>query len=112
MSVDGAFDRRRDQTQAITAANGNGVLVSTSTATAMVSTHRLKLNPNTEHKPDSYEDLSLTLKFNPLLFSCLERYLPPSIISASRDSKAQFMSDILLKYSPEGERIRVRLVYD
>ncbi|KMS98884.1 hypothetical protein BVRB_3g067780 [Beta vulgaris subsp. vulgaris] len=108
MSVDGSFDRRREQTQAITAANGNGVLVSTSTATAMVSTHRLKLNPNTEHKPDSYEDLSLTLKFNPLLFSCLERYLPPSIISASRDSKAQFMSDILLKYSPEGERIRAQ----
>ncbi|KNA17823.1 hypothetical protein SOVF_076420 [Spinacia oleracea] len=81
MSVDGAFDRRRDQSQAINAGNGNGVLVST----AMATTYCLTLSPNTEHKPDSYEDLAL--EFNPLLFSCLERYLPPSILSSSRDSK-------------------------
>lgn len=102
MSVDGAFDRRRDQSQAINAGNGNGVLVST----AMATTYCLTLSPNTEHKPDSYEDLAL--EFNPLLFSCLERYLPPSILSSSRDSKVHFMQEILHKYSPEGERIRVR----
>ncbi|XP_074281849.1 2-oxoglutarate and iron-dependent oxygenase domain-containing protein CP2 [Silene latifolia] len=77
--------------------NGNGVVVST-------AAHRLSLSPNTEHKPDSYDDLMLG--FNPLLFSCLERYLPASVLSSSRDAKAQFMREILLKYAPEGERIR------
>lgn len=103
MSVDGSFDRRRDQNSVMTAANGNGVV---SASTAMVSSLRLKLNPNTEHKPDSYEDLPL--EFSPLLFSCLERYLPPSILTASRDSKVQFMREILHKYSPEGERVRAQ----
>ncbi|KAL2920475.1 hypothetical protein RDABS01_011966 [Bienertia sinuspersici] len=101
--MDGAFDRRRDQAPVISSRNGNGVLV----PTAMASTQsRLSLSPNTEHKPDSYEDLPL--EFDPLLFSCLERYLPPSVLTSSRDSKVEFMRDILLKYSPEGERVRAQ----
>ncbi|KAH9607374.1 hypothetical protein KSS87_020145 [Heliosperma pusillum] len=79
--------------------NGNGVVVS-------MAAHRLSLSPNTEHKPDSYDDLMLG--FNPLLFSCLERYLPASILSSSRDAKAQFMREILIKYAPEGERVRAQ----
>lgn len=100
--VDGTFDRRRDHPPANVAVpvNGNGVGITAS------SDHRLKLNPNTEHKPDSYDDLPL--EFSPLLFSCLERYLPPAILSSPRDAKAQYMREILLKYSPEGERIRVQ----
>ncbi|KAK8483507.1 hypothetical protein V6N11_045155 [Hibiscus sabdariffa] len=80
--------------------NGNGVAVSQSVATM----NRLRLNPNTEHKPDSYEGLQLD--FSPLLFSSLERYLPPPMLSYSRDSKLNYMRDIILRYSPEGERTR------
>lgn len=104
MSVyDGTLDRRRDHPPENVAVNGNGNGVAMIPAT---SDHRLKLNPNTEHKPDSYDDLPL--EFSPLLFSCLERYLPSSLLSANRDSKVQYMREILLKYSPEGERIRVQ----
>ncbi|XP_012075705.1 2-oxoglutarate and iron-dependent oxygenase domain-containing protein CP2 [Jatropha curcas] len=76
--------------------NGNGVVL---------PTHRLRLNPSTDHKPDSYEDLQSD--FSPLLFSSLERYLPPSMLNLSRDAKIQFLKDILVRYSPEGERARV-----
>lgn len=79
--------------------NGNGVVMSTQVA------HRLRLNPITDHKPDSYEDLQSD--FSPLLFSSLERYLPPSMLNMSREAKIQFMRDILVRYSPEGERTRV-----
>ncbi|KAG8639151.1 hypothetical protein MANES_14G108800v8 [Manihot esculenta] len=78
--------------------NGNGVVMSTQVA------HRLRLNPITDHKPDSYEDLQSD--FSPLLFSSLERYLPPSMLNMSREAKIQFMRDILVRYSPEGERTR------
>ncbi|XP_022716472.1 uncharacterized PKHD-type hydroxylase At1g22950-like isoform X1 [Durio zibethinus] len=79
--------------------NGNGVAV-------LPMTHRLRLNPNTEHKPESYEGLQL--EFSPLLFSSLERYLPPPMLSLPRDSKLRYMRDIILRYSPEGERTRVQ----
>ncbi|PPD73458.1 hypothetical protein GOBAR_DD29616 [Gossypium barbadense] len=82
--------------------NGNGMALLQSMAT----THRLRLNPNTEHKPESYEGLHL--EFSPLLFSSLERYLPPLMLSHSRDSKLHYMRDIILRYSPEGERTRVQ----
>ncbi|KAK9105843.1 hypothetical protein Scep_022687 [Stephania cephalantha] len=73
---------------------------------------RLRLNPNTDHKPDCYDDLQL--EFNPSLYSSLERYLPPSMLGVSRDAKAQYMRDILAKYLPEGERTRPlhRELYD
>ncbi|KAE9450968.1 hypothetical protein C3L33_17124, partial [Rhododendron williamsianum] len=106
MSLDGALDRRKDTHSAtLTGAgngNGNGALT---TAIPSYSTHRLRLNPNTDHKPDSYEDLQL--EFSPLLFSSLERYLPPTLLNVSRESKVQYMREILLRYSPEGERTRV-----
>ncbi|KAG5532316.1 hypothetical protein RHGRI_026820 [Rhododendron griersonianum] len=106
MSLDGALDRRKDTHSAtLTGAgngNGNGALT---TAIPSYSTHRLRLNPNTDHKPDSYEDLQL--EFSPLLFSSLEHYLPPTLLNVSRESKVQYMREILLRYSPEGERTRV-----
>lgn len=109
MSLDGAaaaaVDREKER-QATAAgngngsgSNGNGVVVQTHTA------HRLRLNPSMDHKSDSYDDLQLD--FSPLLFSSLERYLPPSILNSNRDSKVQYMREILLRYSPEGERTRV-----
>ncbi|KAE8695528.1 2-oxoglutarate and Fe(II)-dependent oxygenase superfamily protein isoform 2 [Hibiscus syriacus] len=81
---------------------GNGVAMSQS----MTTMHRLRLNPNTEHKPENYEGLQL--EFSPLLFSSLERYLPPPMLSLSRDSKLHYMRDIILRYSPEGERTRAQ----
>ncbi|XP_030476410.1 2-oxoglutarate and iron-dependent oxygenase domain-containing protein CP2-like isoform X2 [Syzygium oleosum] len=86
--------------------NGNGVLLGASPASARAA-HRLRLNPTADHEPDSYEDLQSQLDFSPMLFSSLERYLPPTLLSLSRDAKVDYMRDILLRYSPEGERTRV-----
>ncbi|XP_050226008.1 2-oxoglutarate and iron-dependent oxygenase domain-containing protein CP2-like [Mercurialis annua] len=83
--------------------NGNGVVVRTPVTPA---SHRLRLNPSSDHSPDSYDGLQL--EFSPLLFSSLERYLPPSVLNLPRDSKVQFMRDILVRYSPEGERTRIQ----
>ncbi|KAL9240375.1 hypothetical protein vseg_014602 [Gypsophila vaccaria] len=102
MSVDASATEGRQHAPPQPSTNGNGVVVS------MAAHHRLSLSPNAEHKPESYEDIA-SLGFSPLLFSCLERYLPPSIISSSsRDVKAHIMRDILVKYAPEGERIRAQ----
>ena len=101
MSLDVTRKETQQPTPPIAAHNGNGVAVLPS----MAMTHRLRLNPNTEHKPESYEGLQL--EFSPLLFSSLERYLPPSMLSFSRDSKLHYMRDIILRYSSEGERTRV-----
>ena len=68
-------------------------------------THRLRLNPNSDHRPDNYEDLDL--EFSPLIFSSLERYLPPNLLHQARDVKLNYMREILLRYYPENERIRV-----
>ncbi|KAK4767645.1 hypothetical protein SAY86_015395 [Trapa natans] len=75
-------------------------------ASILTSQQRLRLNPNKDHKPDSYEDLQLD--FSPVIFSSLERYLPPSMLSVGRDDKVKFMREILLKYLPHGERNRVQ----
>ncbi|GAV65741.1 2OG-FeII_Oxy domain-containing protein [Cephalotus follicularis] len=83
------------------ASNRNGVVFPSG-----VASHRLRLNPTADHKPDSYEDLQL--EYSPLLFSSLERYLPASIINTSRDLKFHYMRDLLLRYSPDGERTRVQ----
>lgn len=65
------------------------------------------MNPNTDHKPDSYDDVH-NLDFSPLLFSSLERYLPSTVLNSSRDDKIHFMRSILTRYSPDGERFRVQ----
>lgn len=106
MSLDGAVERSKPNHSVTGAGNGNGNGVVSSASIPSYSTHRLRLNPNTDHKPDSYEDLQL--EFSPLLFSSLERYLPPSLLNVSRESKVQYMREILLRYSPEGERTRVQ----
>ncbi|KAG5022161.1 hypothetical protein JHK85_018503 [Glycine max] len=82
-------------------ASGNGTVAAASTASL-----RLRLNPNKEHKPDGYEDMQLD--FSPNIFSSLERYLPPSMLNVTRDEKAKFMREILLKYLPLGERNRAQ----
>ncbi|KAI9173766.1 hypothetical protein LWI28_006144 [Acer negundo] len=69
-----------------------------------IQSQRLRLNPNKDHKPESYEDLQLD--YSPSIFSSLERYLPPTMLGMNRDEKAKFMREILLKYLPNGERSR------
>ncbi|KAL5761160.1 hypothetical protein ACOSP7_019662 [Xanthoceras sorbifolium] len=110
MALEASMGRRHHQTPPQPSSSaGNGVfflmppngLPDTSTAR-----HRLRLNPSAEHNPDSYDDLQL--EFSPLLFSSLERYLPPAMLSMSRDAKLQYMRDILLRYSPDGERTRIQ----
>lgn len=95
MALEASIDRRNHAQSATT--NGAVVLPPAS--------YRLRLNPSSEHKPDSYDDLH-QLEFTPLLFSSLERYLPPTMLSMSRDVKFQYMRDILMKYSRDGERTR------
>lgn len=97
MALEASIDRRNHAQSATT--NGAVVLPPAS--------YRLRLNPSSEHKPDSYDDLH-QLEFTPLLFSSLERYLPPTMLSMSRDVKFQYMRDILMKYSRDGERTRVQ----
>ncbi|KAL9372395.1 hypothetical protein Peur_034639 [Populus x canadensis] len=84
---------------------GNGmVLQDKKTAPVMVPSQRLRLHPNKDHTPESYEDLQLD--FSPSVFRSLEKYLPPNMLSDSREEKVKFMRDILLKYLPHGERTR------
>ncbi|BBG94502.1 2-oxoglutarate and Fe(II)-dependent oxygenase superfamily protein [Prunus dulcis] len=103
MSIDGSAERRKQPPQTQTPRTGNGNCGISSMSLA----NRLRLNPNKEHKPDSYDDLH-QLEFSPLLFSSLERYLPPTMLNGSRDLKLQYMRDILLRYSSESERTRVQ----
>lgn len=46
------------------------------------------------------------MEFTPLLFSSLERYLPPNLLKVSRDDKYKYMRDILRRYSTDAERTR------
>ncbi|XP_023550033.1 uncharacterized PKHD-type hydroxylase At1g22950-like [Cucurbita pepo subsp. pepo] len=102
MSLEASLERRK-QPQAPGTGNGNGVV---SPSAHSFSTHRLRLQPKEDHKSESYEDLQL--EFSPLLFSMLERHLPPSMLNMARDLKLQYMRDILLRYAPEGERNRIQ----
>uniref|UniRef100_A0A1J3IG80 Putative PKHD-type hydroxylase n=1 Tax=Noccaea caerulescens TaxID=107243 RepID=A0A1J3IG80_NOCCA len=67
---------------------------------------KLRKTPNEEHEPDSYEDLQLD--FSPVLFSSLERYLPEQVLNSTRRDRVRFMRDLLLRYSPDSERIRIQ----
>ena len=80
-----------------------------STEFVTMSSQRLRLNPNKEHKPDSYDDMQLD--FSPSIFSSLERYLPPNMLGMPRYDKVKFMREILLKYLPHGERNRVSFLF-
>ncbi|KAL6319250.1 hypothetical protein AAG906_013924 [Vitis piasezkii] len=112
MSTDGSADRREDPppqnngSGAIASIGGGNGVVSGDSSRPFVPSQRLRLNPNKDHKPDNYDDLQLD--FNPSIFSSLERYLPPSMLSVSREAKVQFMREILLRYLPQGEQTRAQ----
>lgn len=102
----GAIDPRKDNHSAMASAAGNsqanGAVPTNSSANL-----RLRLNPNTDHNPERYDGLEL--EFNPLLYSSLERYLPPTMLGATRNTKAYYMRQLLLRYAPDGERTRVSI---
>ncbi|KAF6158381.1 hypothetical protein GIB67_022461 [Kingdonia uniflora] len=100
MSLDGAVDRREDP-HANGNSNGNGTV-----PLPRLANHRLRLHPNTEHKPERYDDMKL--EFNPYLYTSLEQYLPPSMLTVSREVKLNYMREILARYLPETERTRVQ----
>lgn len=69
--------------------------------------YRLRLNPNQDHRADNYDDLGI--EFTPLLFTSLERYMPPNLLNVNRETKYKYMRDILRRYSTETERTRVSI---
>ncbi|GKD79707.1 hypothetical protein Tco_1342328 [Tanacetum coccineum] len=90
--------------------NGNPNAPPTGVPTGLApsnANYRLRLNPNQDHRADNYEDLGM--EFTPLLFSSLERYLPPNLLNVSRDVKYKYMRDILRRYSTDGEHCGFRV---
>ncbi|KAK9051080.1 hypothetical protein SSX86_027706 [Deinandra increscens subsp. villosa] len=81
--------------------NGNGYVDGEAPAN---TNHRLQLCPNQNHMSENYDDLDT--EFNPLIFSSLERYLPPNLLDAPRETKYEYMRGILCGFSTEGERNR------
>uniref|UniRef100_A0A7N0UTA6 Fe2OG dioxygenase domain-containing protein n=1 Tax=Kalanchoe fedtschenkoi TaxID=63787 RepID=A0A7N0UTA6_KALFE len=69
------------------------------------STHRLRLNPNENHRPQSYEGCGQD--FSPELFSKMEKHLPPHMLTVPRDVKFNFMKDIVDRYLSSRERRRM-----
>ncbi|KAM3349434.1 hypothetical protein ACQJBY_022434 [Aegilops geniculata] len=110
MALEGPAERR-DEGQQGGMANGNGVapppsrMAGRPLGAAAYSDRRLRLNPNTEHKPQDYTDVRG--EYAPAVYSALERHLPPSLLEADRDVKLHFMRDILARYWPHGERNKV-----
>ncbi|KAL9291825.1 putative oxoglutarate/iron-dependent dioxygenase [Arabidopsis thaliana] len=108
--------REGSQETTTTTVEGNGTIAGQNSHSAapttlratstMVSCQRLRLNPNNEHRPDSYEDLQLD--FPNSVYSSLEKYLPPNMLVSNRDEKIKFMTDIMLRHLPHGERSRAQ----
>ncbi|KAG7577702.1 Prolyl 4-hydroxylase alpha subunit [Arabidopsis thaliana x Arabidopsis arenosa] len=109
-------EQREGSQETTTTVEGNGTIGGNNSHSAaptalratstMVSCQRLRLNPNNEHRPDSYEDLQLD--FPNSVYSSLEKYLPPNMLVSNRDEKIKFMTDIMLRHLPHGERSRAQ----
>ncbi|KAK1324917.1 putative PKHD-type hydroxylase [Acorus calamus] len=110
MSSEGPADRREGSHKTTAApgggGEGNGAASGAAVRVGNFSDRRLRLNPNKDHKPESYADVRSDL--DPGIYSALERHLPPSMLELPKDVKFQFMREILSKYLPEGERNRVQ----
>jgi hypothetical protein len=101
----GSLERRAQASNGDIATTNNGV-TAISNSNQMT---RLLGSPRSDHMPDNYEDLPLD--FNPLVFTSLERHLPSHVINLSKDLKAHYMSNILLRYLPHSERVRVSFFF-
>lgn len=96
---------QREAQQDTTVDGGGTTTMRATAATTTFSSQRLRINPNNEHRPESYEDLKLD--FPSAVYSSLEKYLPQQILVSSREEKVKFMTDIMLRHLPHGERSRV-----
>ncbi|KAK7269819.1 hypothetical protein RIF29_22572 [Crotalaria pallida] len=67
----------------------------------------LRLNPVRDHHSENYEDMQLD-HYPPLLLSSLERHLPNRMLNRPREEKAEYMTNILNKYYPLNEHIRMQ----
>ncbi|XP_026459955.1 uncharacterized PKHD-type hydroxylase At1g22950-like [Papaver somniferum] len=104
-----SIERRRSEQSLmqINGSNGTSMMLSSPSSPSPQSHQRLRLNPNTNHNPENYEDLHL--EFNPCVYTSLERYLPASMLTVTRQLKVDYMKEILARYySPQGERNRVQ----
>ncbi|CAN6997119.1 unnamed protein product [Brassica oleracea var. botrytis] len=98
-------DQREAQQE--TTVDGSGTTtMRAAAATTTFSSQRLRINPNNEHRPESYEDLKLD--FPSAVYSSLEKYLPQQILVSTREEKVKFMTDIMLRHLPHGERSRAQ----
>ncbi|CAL0316402.1 unnamed protein product [Lupinus luteus] len=70
------------------------------------SNSTLRSSPKRDHNPENYDDMRL--KFNHLIFTSLEQYLPHHLLNRSREDKANYMVNILHRYLPESERVRIQ----
>ncbi|CAL9218150.1 unnamed protein product [Arabidopsis halleri] len=70
--------------------------VNSAAETTELAIPRLNLYPNNNHISDSYDDLEL--EFSSSVLRSLEKYLPMDMLTANREEKGKFMSDILGKY--------------
>ncbi|XP_078153521.1 2-oxoglutarate and iron-dependent oxygenase domain-containing protein CP2-like isoform X2 [Carex rostrata] len=95
--MDGAIERREEPTLVASAGNG--------TASSRFVDRRLRISPNMEHRPERYDDL--TGEVEAAVFSSLERHLPPTMLDFPRDAKFQYMMEVLSRYLPQEERIKV-----
>ncbi|KAF3514302.1 hypothetical protein F2Q69_00003719 [Brassica cretica] len=97
---------QREAQQETTVDGGGTTTMRATAATTTFSSQRLRINPNNEHRPESYEDLKLD--FPSAVYSSLEKYLPQQILVSSREEKVKFMTDIMLRHLPHGERSRAQ----
>ncbi|CAN6811221.1 hypothetical protein Bca4012_004401 [Brassica carinata] len=97
---------QREAQQDTTVDGGGTTTMRATAATTTFSSQRLRINPNNEHRPESYEDLKLD--FPSAVYSSLEKYLPQQILVSSREEKVKFMTDIMLRHLPHGERSRAQ----
>ncbi|XP_013736493.1 2-oxoglutarate and iron-dependent oxygenase domain-containing protein CP2 isoform X1 [Brassica napus] len=102
---------QQETTTTTTTVDGSGTTTmrattAATTTTTTFSSQRLRINPNNEHRPESYEDLKLD--FPSAVYSSLEKYLPQQILVSTRDDKVKFMTDIMLRHLPHGERSRAQ----
>lgn len=104
--MDGGAVERREEPPAGNGKGSGNRAVGVPVGRSSYGDRRLRLNPNTEHKPERYDDLQTDL--DPSIFTSLERHLPPSMLEVPRDVKVQFMKEILARYLPDGERSRVQ----
>lgn len=102
MSSDQREAQQETTTTTTTTVDGSGTTAMRATT---FSSQRLRINPNNEHRPESYEDLKLD--FPSAVYSSLEKYLPQQILASDREEKVKFMTDIMLRHLPHGERSRV-----